>query len=335
MRTLVTIILLGFLGWCGWWFVGSQGQASAWNAWFEDRKRAGWVAEASDISVRGFPNRFDTTLTEMQLADPQSGWAWSAPFFQILMLSYKPNHVIAVWPDTQKISGLGDTATVTTETMRGSLRFVPNTDLTLDQTQIEIKTLGLLSDDWTAGLETANFATRRVEAGDAPGFAHQIGFDARNLTLSDRLKNQLDPAGILPPTMEEAHFDVTVAFDAPWDRHSIEGTKPQPTAISVKDITLTWGRLNLRANGLLNVDAQGYPTGNIALKARNWHEMLAVASGSGIVDRDIADTVKNGLNLLALLTGDKNTLNVPLTFENRQMKIGPVPLGAAPRLRFR
>lgn len=335
MRTISTLIIVALLGWCGWWFVGSQGQATAWDLWFEDRKAAGWVAEASDISVNGFPNRFDTTLTDMQLADPFSGWAWSAPFFQILMLSYKPNHVIAVWPDTQKISGLGDTATATSDNMRGSIVFVPNTDLTLDRTQIEIQKLNLVSAQWSAGLESANFATRRLEADDAPDFAHQVGFDAKNLTLSDRLKSQLDPAGILPETMESAKLDITVAFDAPWDRHSIEGVKPQPTAISVKAINAVWGRLDLNVNGRLNVDAQGYPVGELKLKARNWQEMLAVATGSGIVERDIAETVKSGLNLLALLSGDKNTLNVPLSFSDGLMKIGPVPLGRAPRLIIR
>jgi len=335
MRTIATLIIVALIGWCAWWFVGSQGQATAWKLWFDDRKTAGWVAEASDIEVNGFPNRFDTTLTDMQLADPVSGWAWSAPFFQILMLSYRPNHVIAVWPETQKISGLGDTATAKTDNMRGSIVFVPNTDLTLDRTQIEIQNLNLKSDDWSAGLQSANFATRRLEEGDAPDFAHQIGFDAKNLTLSDRLKSQLDPAGILPATMENAKLDLTVAFDAPWDRHSIEGTKPQPTAISVKGINATWGRLNLNVNGRLDVDAQGYPVGELKLKARNWHEMLAVASGSGIVDRDIAEAVKSGLNLLAILSGDKNTLNVPLTFSRGLMKIGPVALGRAPRLIIR
>ena len=332
MRIIAGIIILGLIGWCGWWFVGSSAQEDAWESWFQERKDVGWVAENSDISVRGFPNRFDTTISDFQLADTQSGWAWSAPFFQIFMLSYKPNHVIAVWPDTQKVSGPQDTVTVTNDVMRGSVVFLPNTDLTLDTTQIEIKGMGFLGQNWTAGLESANFATRRVEPENAPDFAHQIGFDAINLTLSERLKNTFDPAGILPPTLERAHLDVTAAFDAPWDRHSIEGRKPQLTVISVKDINITWGKLNLKANGKLKVDARGYPNGDLKLKARNWQEMLSMAAASGLISRDIAKTVKDALRFISALGGDGNTLNVPLSFANGAIRLGPIPIGQAPRL---
>lgn len=332
MRVMIGLIFAALIGWCVWWFIGSTSQKTAWENWFQDRKNAGWVAENSSIDVRGFPSRFDTTISDFQLADTQSGWAWSAPFFQILMLSYKPNHVIAVWPDEQKISGPHDTIKVTSDNMRGSVVFVPNTDLTLDSTQIEIKGLGLLGSSWTAGLESANFATRRVEAGNAPDFAHQIGIDAVNLTLSEPLKNSLDPAGILPPTIERGHLDVTTAFDAPWDRHSIEGQKPQLTAISVKDISLTWGELNLQANGLLSIDSRGYPNGSIKLKARNWQEMLKLAAASGLISKDLARTVEDGLRFLSALGSDNNTLNLPLTFSNGIIKLGPIPVGSAPRL---
>lgn len=335
MRFIVGIIIAGLLVWCGWWFVGSSAQKTAWTNWFDDRKNAGWVAETADITLRGFPNRFDTTLSQIELADPSSGWAWSAPFFQVLMLSYKPNHVIAVWPDSQKISSPHDTATITSDTMRGSVIFLPDSDLTLDSTQIEIKSMGLIGTNWSAGLESANFATRRVEAGDAPDFAHQIGFDAMNLTLSDSLKRSLDPASILPGNMERAHFDIIAAFDAPWDRHSIEGTKPQLTAISVKDIDITWGKLNLRAKGLLNVDAQGFPNGDLNVTAKNWQEILNLAVRSGIISRDIAETAKGGLNLLSQLSGDRTTLNIPLSFGNGLIRLGPIPIGAAPRLHIR
>ncbi len=332
MRIVVGIIFAAFIGWCAWWFVGSTAQQTAWEDWFKDRQNEGWVAENSEIKVRGFPNRFDTTITDFQLADTQSGWAWSAPFFQVLMLSYKPNHIIAVWPDTQKISGPGETITLTNEAMRGSVVFLPNTDLTLDSTQIELKNLGALGTNWSAGLESANFATKRIEPGNAPDFAHRIGFDAVNLTLSEPLKNTLDPAGILPPTIESAHLDVTAAFDAPWDRTSIEGVKPQLTTISIKDINLNWGKLNLSANGLLKVDARGYPNGDIKLKAQNWQEIVNMAATSGLISPDIGQTIKDGLGLLTMLTGDANTLNVPLTFANGAIRLGPVPIGPAPRL---
>ena len=39
-----------------------------------------------------------------------------------------------------------------------------------------------------------------------------------------------------------------------------------------------------------------------------------------------------GLSLFAMMTGNKNTLDVPLRFGNRIMSLGPIPIGKAPRL---
>lgn len=334
MRAIAGIIIIGLLAWCGWWFVGSGAQKEAWTNWFEDRRNEGWVAENTAIQLRGFPNRFDTTIEDLQLADPRSGWAWSAPFFQVFMLSYKPNHIITVWPDTQVVSTPRETINVTNEQMRGSVVFEPGIDLVLDSSQIEISALKLSTNDWTAGLDRANFATRRVPAGNAPDFAHQIGLDAKNLTLSDSLKARLDPAGILPAKIETARLDITAAFDAPWDRHSIEGRKPNPTAISVKNIDVTWGELNLRTSGQLKVDAAGYPDGALKVEARNWQEILNLAATSGLISRDLAETVKGGLQMLSALGGDGTTLNVPLQFGGGLIRLGPIPIGPAPRLFF-
>lgn len=332
MRIVVGIIIAALLGWCAWWFLGAKAQDSAWESWFDERRQAGWVAETSDISVTGFPNRFDTTIKDIQLADPQSGWAWSAPFFQVLMLSYKPNHIIAAWPETQKISGPKGTTLINSKNMRGSVVFVPNTDLTLDRTRIELNGLGLLGNDWSASLDDVAFATRRMSPEEAPDFAHQIGLDAKDIRLSEPLKRGLDPTGVLPASIEQAHIDIVAAFDAPWDRHSLEERKPKLTALSVKDVSATWGNMDLIANGKVDVDAQGYPVGDINLKAKNWQAMVDLAVGSGLIGRDLGSTVKDGLGLIAMLSGNRETLDVPLTFAGGEIRLGPIPIGRAPKL---
>ena len=332
MRFIAGLIIAGLIGWCGWWFIGSSAQKSAWTSWFEERNQAGWVAENSGISVKGFPNRFDTTISDFELADTQSGWAWSAPFFQILMLSYQPNHVIAVWPNSHKISTPEGTVAITSEKMRGSVKFVPNTDLTFDGTQIEMQKVGLKGPLWEINLENANLATRRVEAGDAPDFAHQIGFNANKLNLSEVLKQSLDPADLLPAAIDKAHLDITVAFDAPWDRFSIDGPKPQPTAISVKDVNVIWGKLKFSANGQLRVDGRGNPEGDINLKAENWQDLVNLAASSGLISQDIAATITSGLRLMAALSGDSKTLSVPLNMSGGVMRLGPIRIGQAPNL---
>ena len=42
-------------------------------AWFDARQAEGWVAEYADLSVQGFPNRFDTSLTDVAV-EQSSDW---------------------------------------------------------------------------------------------------------------------------------------------------------------------------------------------------------------------------------------------------------------------
>lgn len=332
MRIVLAIAATAIIGWCGWWYLGATAQETALKAWLDGRKEAGWLAEYDTVAVAGFPNRIDSSVTELMLADPQSGWAWSAPLFQVLMLSYKPNHVIAVWPGAQKISTPYDTVTITSEQMRGSVVFVPDTALTLDRVRVELADVALAGGSWIGALESGNIATERLDPADAPDFAHAIGFEAKGLNLPDLARWVGRDTGILPDHMERAFFDVVAAFDGPWDRHAIEGEKPRLTVINIKEFEASWGPLNLKAQGKLDVDAAGYPVGDLQVSARNWRDMLTLATESGIVPRDLAGTLESGLNLLAMLSGGGADLNVPLSFSGGMTRLGPIPIGRAPKL---
>ena len=165
MRFLVAVVVLAALGWSGFWWVSSSTVERNLRAWVEARAAEGWVVSYDSLSTGGFPNRVDTTVTGLELADPETGVSWSAPMFQILALSYKPNHVILAWPPEQTFATPFETVTITSQTMRGSAVFVPGVDLTLDHATIEADRLGLLSTaGWSASLAKGLLSTRRTPA---------------------------------------------------------------------------------------------------------------------------------------------------------------------------
>ncbi len=333
MRILIAVVLAAAALWSGYWFVGSQALEGRLKAWFEARRGEGWVAEVGAIDVRGFPNRFDTTLSELDLADPETGLAWSAPFFQLLALSYRPHHVIAVWPHEQAVATPAERIEVVTRDMRASVVFDGGTDLALDRATLVLDGLRLQSSlGWEADLPEGRFATRR-----RPGSrtAHQIGAEVHDLTLGPGLRERLDPGRALPPEIDTLHLDMTVDFDAPWDRRAVEAARPQPTRLDLDDLSARWGALSLRAAGELTVDAAGIPTGRVTVEATNWREMIALAVGAGILPEALSGTVERALEVLAGLSGTRDTLDVPLAFADGRVSFGPVPLGPAPRLVLR
>lgn len=330
-RLLVGVVTIAVLGWFGYWWVGSSAQETALKTWLADRAAAGWVADYDSLKVQGFPNRFDTTITDLHLADPQQGWAWSAPAFYIHALSYKPNHIIVVWPETQKFSTPRETLTLLSENMRASVKFEPDTKLALDQTSVEMDGLTLTSTKgWTSTLKKANFATRQT---DGEKFAHDIDFRAAEVTPANLFKNIVDPKNILPAVFEEMHIATTLAFDAPWDRLAIEGRKPRLKRVDLTDVSAKWGKLAFQAKGSVTLDDLGYPTGKIRIRAQNWKDMLQLGVNSGRIPADLLDPLETALGFLARMSGNPDTIDAPLSFSGRTMSLGIIPIGPAPRFR--
>ncbi|MDF1671463.1 MAG: DUF2125 domain-containing protein [Roseovarius sp.] len=340
MRLLLTLVILCAALWSGYWYVTSTAMQEGLSAWLADRRAEGWVAETSDLSVAGFPNRIDTTFSDLALADPGTGLAWEAPLFQILALSYKPNHLIAVWPHEQRIATPYDKYDVISTDMRASLIVEATTDLALkrltltaENLEVENQTIVLNSAVDRSSLTALTLAAERVEGNPAP--AYRFGFLADGFAPSVPWKVQLDPTGMLPVRLKALHADVLVTFDAPWDRFAIETARPQPRVIKLRLAEAKWGQLELQMAGDLIVDEAGLPSGTLAIKARNWREILELGVKSGAIPDVLAGSLEEGLGMLAYMAGKPSTLDVALEFSNGRVFLGPIPIGPAPVLRIR
>lgn len=169
MRGLITLTFLLAIAWSGWWFIGTNAQKTAVETWMEQRRDEGWVAEVEDFKITGFPNRFDSIFTDLTLSNPRAGWTWETPDFQLFALSYRPNHIIAVWPNSHSYSTGSDIISIDSSKFRGSLIFKPETSLSLDRMQLETTDLVLTgSSDWRASASEANIAFFAHNAPDLP-----------------------------------------------------------------------------------------------------------------------------------------------------------------------
>ena len=332
MRRLIALVLVAAFAWGGYWVVGSVALDRGLRAWIGDRQNEGWVAEYADLRVRGFPNRFDTTFEGLDLADPDTGLAWSLPFFQILALSYQPNHVIAVWPDTHQVSTPAERLTVTSAKMQASLVVEPGTALVLDRATLVAEEMDVTSTlGWDSGAANLSLASRQVEGMTD---THDFAIEASGVTLAEPLRDALDPLRALPGEVKTLRLLTQVSFDGPWDRFAIERARPQPTRIEIEDLTALWGDLELRAAGAVDVSNTGRASGEITVKAVNWREMLDIAVASGALPEASRGTVENALALLAGMSGRTDTIDAPLTIRNSTVFLGPVPLGQIEPIRL-
>lgn len=330
MLRLIVIILVGALGWMIWWALGKGAYEEGLAHWLETRHQDGWVADVGDMRTAGFPNRFDTTMRDVRLADPDTGIAWTAPMVQLLSLAYRPNEVIAVVADSHVFSTPFQTIAIAHEDARASFFLGASTDLPLESARLTVQALDLSSTlGWASALGEGRYAIERAAGSEA---TYRLGATLNELSPTDDLRRMLDPAQILPAMIQNMHLDAHIEFDAAWDRSAIEDARPQPTHIDLNDLSAVWGDVNFRAAGQLAVDENGFPDGELTVRAVEWRILLDMAKNAGWLTDAAAGALQAGLELMS---GSRDTLDATLGFSNGSMSLGLIPLGPAPRLVIR
>ncbi|MEO0829344.1 MAG: DUF2125 domain-containing protein, partial [Pseudomonadota bacterium] len=136
----------------------------------------------------------------------------------------------------------------------------------------------------------------------------------------------------LPESLSTLRADIVMTFDRAWDQRALDGDRPQPTRINLRDAHAEWGKLRLRLAGKVSADSSGRADGEIVVKATNWREILDLGVASGAIGSANASALRRGLDLASKLKGDPETLDIPLTFSGGRTRLGPLPIGPAPRM---
>ena len=322
VRFLLWFVLgLGVL-WGGYWFVGAQALERTTQAVFADQRAAGLVAENSAVSVAGFADRFDLTISDPHLADPISGWGWQAPFVQILAMTWKPWHVILALPPTQTIQlPDGQDVTLTSSRLMASVLMQPSATLPLNRAVIEGERLTLSSTQgWRIGVDKAVMAAER-----SPTQANtlRLGADLGALTLPQAYANIPD----LGPALTAVHLDASVTLSQPVDRTLSD---PHLLDLSLTQFHITWGAVDLTATGQIKADAKGMASGQIDLRLKGWESLPAAAVALGLVPPSNEISVQRGLEFLAKASPDPEVISLPLKLAEGMMTLGFIPLGPAP-----
>ena len=120
MRALLVIIFSATLIWSAYWTIGAQRTKAGFNTWLTEKNDAEFYIRVEDISLRGFPNRFDVTMNPIWIEAGQWGFSWRGAFLQILRLSYDRDHTIFVFPERHELKLDDRDITIFSDRMRGS-----------------------------------------------------------------------------------------------------------------------------------------------------------------------------------------------------------------------
>ncbi|MGH1412645.1 MAG: DUF2125 domain-containing protein [Pelagimonas sp.] len=316
MKRLILVVVLAAFAWAGWWFYQAHSLRTEVEAWFEDRRSEGWIASYADFSIGGFPNRLDMSFEDLSLANPDTNILWEAPFFQVLMLSYKRDHHILIFPELQTVTLPSGYHEITSEGLRASVVYAEGERIERINAEATV-----LNWDGTAMADT-NAALLRLD--DAQ---YQFAFVANSIA---RAEGRLTP--LAEGRVNDTQINTTITFDKDWAMSSLLQGRPQPRNIDVSLMSYQLAELNLNLAGDLQVDAQGRANGELTLRAVNWQDALEKARVGQQLPDGVTQKLIQGLSVVAGLKGRSDTLDLPLRLDNGQMSLGLIPLGPAPLL---
>ncbi|WP_417210979.1 DUF2125 domain-containing protein [Antarctobacter sp.] len=322
-RVIFAVAAALLIGWAGFWVLSSWTLKRDIAGWFDARRAEGWQAEYTDLKIRGFPSRLDATLTGVRLNDPARGVGWEAAFFQILGLTYRPGHLILVWPDTQRLTLPSGPVAIDSTGLRASL--VHGAEGQILRANLEAEVFNI--DGPQGALALAGLRAAVTGVAGTPNL-YRIGLTSEALAGPD--------SPLLPGTAraDALQLQAEVSFDRGWTLDALTGPRPQPQKIDLRQAEYRFEGLELNLAGRLNADAGGRASGQMTVRAVNWREMLGRARDAGQLPEGLADTLETALSMAAGLKGKPDTLDLSLDFNEGRVAFGLIPLGEAPRLRL-
>lgn len=312
---LLAVAVIATLAWGGYWFVGARALDSA-----VARTLAGNpMLSAASHSLKGFPNRFDLTLTEPRLE--QAGLRWRAPFVQFFALSYRPHHIIAVFAHDQQITAQDREFALHTSDMRASLVMEPGLALAVERFALVAEAPALNTDGQTHRAETARLASRAIDER-----RHEAVIELANAFPDPAFMAALDPENHWPRRFDVIRLDAEARFDRPLDRRALDGMPPQIEALALTGGRLVFEDTSITATGRLDVDERGYLSGDVTLTIIGFRPLMQRARDSGYMPAE-----HDFLMTLALQSmvdpGNPERLDAPFTLREGVVMLGPVVLG--------
>ncbi|QFS84304.1 hypothetical protein FIU97_16235 [Roseivivax sp. THAF40] len=310
MKKLIAAALAGALIWSGLWFWQARSLRAEIDAWFAEKRAAGWTAEAGDISVRGFPNRLDARFAGLVLAPPD-GPRWEVPELQVMQLVYDPDHLIVAASGGQRlVTGSGEIA-IDGEGLRAS---AVTEGGELDRLAIEARRLDLVRDAASdIFLRDLGGGLTRVPGGDR---------EWRLSLAAAPVGPEAEAAGD-----ERVNLNAQITLDAPLEE------RPQLTGVALAGLDYSTGSARLTLSGDFEIDKGGRISGPLALEAEEWRALLDRAGEEDRLPREAVSLLENVFGVIAGLSGSGDDLDLSLRLDEGAVFLGPMRVGKLPRLR--
>ena len=315
---LLLVLLVG--GYTAYWYSVAAQVRSGIQDWSAGRTAEGWTVELGSPDVSGFPFRIDVRLKTPRLTGPERKWVWALPNIRASARPWQLQQI------NISASGLHD---IETGGQRTDIQLArADGDLTLRSGRfasavarlegVRIRRGGL--PPLQADRLTGRLALPPSPAGEKGNSGISIVIDAREITLPKvwrpalgtrvsrfsldaRFRGKIVPGTTLPDTLSQ------------W--------RDSGGTVEISAFTLDWQTLSLTGDGTLALDQNLQPLGAMTAEIAGIEKTTDALIAAGAINARTAFAAKVANRALSW---GKGSVRLPLSIQDRQLYLGPVPL---------
>lgn len=322
MITLAVLLAGGFLLYTGWWFwLAGEVRASV-DDWVAGMRADGRETAYASLDVSGFPGPLLIRIGEIDVTDTRGGWQLHAP---ALMAEMAPWNI-----------------TVLSGAFSGPVAFRADKGAAPGRYTIAARANAFNVDRESGGRLRLNLAGVRM-ARDGQDGAVQIETAALSL-IRDSIpvygRLHLDVRDVrLPPELYSAFGGemphLTLSADATGavipegiSAASLRTWTDNGGALDIRVLDIAHGVLGLKGEGTLALDGDLQPIGAFTARISGFNDAVDTLVAGGAVRREDGALAKVVLGVLAKTpaAGGPKQVALPLTLQDRQLSVGPIPL---------
>ncbi len=146
MKALLAVLaVLAAVG-SGAWALGARSTERAIEFWLDARAAEGWLVNVGAVDTGGYPTRYTTGFTDLELADPDTGWVWTAPDFTLDQQVWALDRITATWPAEQTLASPMERLRITSDELTADLDVAFRENLALDASAMVMRGMVIQSD---------------------------------------------------------------------------------------------------------------------------------------------------------------------------------------------
>ncbi len=284
-----------------------------------------FLAQSAQITaelgpVRGFPTGLALRLARPMARDASGAPLWQAEALDLSARSWQPQHVALTFPEAQTLHYAGRTHALETRAMRGALTLGLGGRVHEASLALEAATLPPALVFTEIGETTLSLAQI-----DGPRYALGANIDAP--ALAPIMRPLIDPQDRKPDALERLQLRAEVEFTQAL---RIDTPTPALTGLDLTEASLTWGALQIAAQGQITRSEDGLLDGTLELSLQDWRPFHQILIDTGLLAPDVA--MMAGMFLSNMTGSEGRAITLPLSLRRSVLSLGPFELARIPPL---